>query len=140
MPRRLQVYEAESVTVTFDSGLCIHSEECIRGLPAVFDPGRRRWIRPELAPVEEVRRAVARCPSGALRIREPGGAPPAPDGETTIRVQVDGPLLLRGRLRIETETGELIAAAEAASLCRCGATANPPFCDGSHERIAFEKR
>lgn len=135
------MYEADSVTVTFDPNLCIHAEECVRGLPAVFDPTQRRWIRPERAPADEVRRAVARCPSGALRVHPAAGEPPpaAEAGLATVRVSANGPLLLRGRIRIETDTGALIAETEAASLCRCGATANPPFCDGSHERIGFHR-
>ena len=135
VPQRLQVYEADALTVTFDPTLCIHSEECIRGLPHVFDPNQARWIRPDRAPAEQVAEVVARCPSGALRVRGPEGlAVPGP-GVTTVRVVGQGPLQLRGRLRIESDTGEVIAEMEAACLCRCGATGNPPFCDGSHERL-----
>lgn len=47
MSRRLQVYEAPGITVTFDPGLCIHSGRCVRGLPEVFDVRRKRWVRPE---------------------------------------------------------------------------------------------
>ena len=67
MARRLQLYETDEITVTFDPGICIHSGDCIRGLPAVFDIRRKRWIRPELAPAGEVAAQVARCPSGALQ-------------------------------------------------------------------------
>ena len=139
--RALQTYEGEAVTVTFDPGLCIHSEECVHGLPAVFDPSRRRWIRPDGASADEVVAAVARCPSGALRARRRGDrvASMNPEEEIEIRVSRDGPLLLRGRLRIVSAAGETIATADAAALCRCGATANPPFCDGSHTRIGFAK-
>jgi uncharacterized Fe-S cluster protein YjdI len=70
--RRLQVYETAAVTVTFDPNRCIHSGVCLRTLPAVFDVGRRRWVRPELAAAGEVIAAVRKCPSGALQIREPG--------------------------------------------------------------------
>ncbi len=35
--------------------------------------------------------------------------------------------------------GETIATADAAALCRCGATGNYPFCDGSHTRTGFVK-
>jgi len=65
--KRLQVYETDEITVTFDPEICIHSGVCVRGLPAVFDVSRKRWIRPELAPAEAVAAQVARCPSGALQ-------------------------------------------------------------------------
>ena len=67
MPGRLQVYETPEITVTFDPAVCRHTGVCVRGLPAVFDVGRKRWVRPELAAPEEVAAQVARCPSGALQ-------------------------------------------------------------------------
>ena len=69
MPGRLQVYETPEITVTFDPAVCRHTGVCVRGLPAVFDVGRKRWVRPELASPEEVAAQVARCPSGALQYR-----------------------------------------------------------------------
>jgi uncharacterized Fe-S cluster protein YjdI len=69
MPERRQVYEAPEITVTFDPKVCIHSGVCVRGLPAVFDVSRKRWVRPELASAAEVAAQVARCPSGALQCR-----------------------------------------------------------------------
>ena len=67
MSERLQVYETPEITVTFDPDICTHSAVCVRGLPAVFDVNRKRWVRPELAPAAEVAAQVARCPSGALQ-------------------------------------------------------------------------
>ena len=72
MSRRLQVYETPEITVTFDPGLCIHSGACVRGLPAVFDVRRKRWVRPEAAAAEAVEAQIARCPSGALKCSRPG--------------------------------------------------------------------
>ncbi len=69
MGERLQTYEAPGIVVTFDPTACIHSGECLRGLPAVFDVRRKRWIRPESAPAEQVADQVRRCPSGALQFR-----------------------------------------------------------------------
>ena len=69
MSKRMQVYEAPGITVTFDPNVCSHAGACIRGLPDVFDVGRKRWIRPELASVEEVAAQVELCPSGALQCR-----------------------------------------------------------------------
>jgi uncharacterized Fe-S cluster protein YjdI len=138
--RALQTYEGDAVTVTFEPRLCIHSEHCVRSLPAVFDPSRTRWIRPDAAGADEVVAAVARCPSGALRAQRHGEASPAASfPEVVVSVSRDGPLLLRGPLRIENDAGEVIATADAAALCRCGGTSNPPFCDGSHTRIGFTK-
>lgn len=72
MSKRLQVYETPEITVTFDPARCIHSGNCVRGLPAVFDIRRKRWIRPEAASADEVAAQVARCPSGALQSYRPG--------------------------------------------------------------------
>ena len=82
--KRLQTYETPAITVTFDPNLCTHAAACVRGLPAVFDVSRKRWIRPDLADAAEVAAQVARCPSGALQFRYPPGEnaaqdQPAPD-------------------------------------------------------------
>ena len=71
MGKRVQVYETPGITVTFDPNVCTHSAKCVRGLPAVFDVSRRRWIQPELATPEQVAAQVARCPSGALQYTMP---------------------------------------------------------------------
>ncbi|HEU4878333.1 MAG TPA: (4Fe-4S)-binding protein [Gemmatimonadaceae bacterium] len=71
MSKRLQVYEEPEITVTFDPNICIHSGNCVRGLPAVFDVKRARWVRPDLADPQAVADQVAKCPSGALQVRWP---------------------------------------------------------------------
>jgi uncharacterized Fe-S cluster protein YjdI len=68
-PKRLQTYETDEIIVTFDPNLCIHSGVCVRGLPAVFDVKRKRWVRPDLATAEQVAAQIDRCPSGALQYR-----------------------------------------------------------------------
>lgn len=65
--KRLQTYPGPAITVTFDPNVCIHSAVCLNALPAVFDVGRARWVRPEAASAAEVAAAIERCPSGALR-------------------------------------------------------------------------
>ena len=69
MTKPIQTYEAPGITVTFDPNICKHTGVCVRGLPVVFDIKRPRWVRPELASVDEVAKQVARCPSGALQCR-----------------------------------------------------------------------
>jgi uncharacterized Fe-S cluster protein YjdI len=79
MSRPLQVYETPEITVTFEPALCIHSGNCVRGLPAVFDVRRKRWVRPEAAAADAVEAQIARCPSGALKSYRPGQPrPPGP--------------------------------------------------------------
>jgi uncharacterized Fe-S cluster protein YjdI len=65
--KRLQTYEADEIMVTFDPNICIHSGVCVRGLPAVFDVRRKRWVAPEAATADHVAAQIERCPSGALQ-------------------------------------------------------------------------
>ena len=72
MPRdetRIQRYEADEIVVTFNPNICTHSGVCVRGLTAVFDVRRKRWIALEAAPPADIAAQVARCPSGALQCR-----------------------------------------------------------------------
>jgi uncharacterized Fe-S cluster protein YjdI len=69
MSKPIQTYETDEIVVTFEPHLCKHSGVCVRGLPAVFDVKRRRWIKPELASADKVAAQVERCPSGALQYR-----------------------------------------------------------------------
>ena len=69
MEKRSQTWEGAEIVVTFDPNVCIHSGDCVRGLPAVFDVRLRRWIQPDNAPAEQVAEQVRRCPSGALQFR-----------------------------------------------------------------------
>ena len=54
--------------MSFDSEVCEHSGNCVRGLPQVFDTERKPWIEPDGATADAVVAQVMRCPSGALRI------------------------------------------------------------------------
>ena len=69
MSKHLQLYETDEIAVTFDPTVCKHTGVCLRGLPAVFDVKRQRWIRPELATADEIAAQVGRCPSGALQYK-----------------------------------------------------------------------
>ncbi|MDG4838492.1 (4Fe-4S)-binding protein [Micromonospora sp. WMMD967] len=62
-----KTYEGQRITVTFEARSCRHAAECVRGLPEVFAPGQRPWIRPDGAEAERLAEVVRRCPSGALQ-------------------------------------------------------------------------
>jgi len=63
---------------------------------------------------------------------------PVRDGPLQIDPQINGPLQIRGNLEITAGTGRMVARVTTARLCRCGASNNKPFCDGSHTRIGFQ--
>ena len=66
--------------MTWEPGRCQHAAECVRGLPAVFDPQKRPWIEAGHAGVDELVTVIDRCPSFALGYRTDDGrsrvAPP----------------------------------------------------------------
>lgn len=122
-------YPAEGITVWFDKERCRHFAECLRGAPAVFETGRKPWVRPDLGDPSEIARVIHRCPTGALHYRLTDGAAEEPDVPTHVRPLKKGPLLVRGDLLIRTPGGMLRDTR--AALCACGKTANGPFCDGA---------
>ena len=129
-------YATDEVVVEWRPRLCFHSRNCIRALPRVFDGERRQWIDPSAASADEVEQAVDGCPSGALRLRRlDGRGRPAPTA-VEVTAMPNGPLLLRGPIRVERADGSVEHVPRAA-FCRCGNSKNKPFCDGSHVAAGF---
>lgn len=122
-------YPVEGITVWFDKTRCRHFAECLRGAPAVFETGRKPWVRPDLGEPEEIARVIRLCPTGALHYRLTEGSAEEPDSPTLVRPLKKGPLLMRGDLMIRTPAGMLRDTR--AALCACGKTENGPFCDGA---------
>lgn len=131
-------YTGDSVDVTYSPQRCIHAAECVRRLSEVFDNQRRPWINPNGSSADRVAEVVERCPSGALHYeRKDGGADEAPAAANTITLWHNGPLQLTGALQIEGATVHLEGETRA-TLCRCGASHNKPFCDNSHKDSGFD--
>jgi len=131
------VFASKDITVTWSKRRCIHAAECVRGLPGVFEPGRKPWVVPESASAEEIAEIIMRCPTGALHFeRHDGGAAETPDAENVVRVTRHGPLELRGDLEIGSAAGAVLRETRV-SLCRCGRSRHKPFCDGSHHPAGF---
>ena len=59
------------------------------------------------------------------------------DSPVTITALTDGPLEVSGHVRVDAADGTVLKEAERVFLCRCGASENKPFCDGSHKRVGF---
>lgn len=71
-----KTYATDAITVTWKPDLCRHTGICARGLPRVFDPGRRPWIELGHADADTIAAQVDKCPSGALSWHVTGSASP----------------------------------------------------------------
>jgi CDGSH-type Zn-finger protein/uncharacterized Fe-S cluster protein YjdI len=131
----LTLYPGTEVDVLYDRKRCIHAAECGRGLKAVFDGQKTPWIDPDQASAEEVIKVVNRCPTGALAIKN--GGPQQIPSQNIATISPDGPVYLQGEIVIQDATGNTEATQTKVALCRCGASANKPYCDGKHTNIKF---
>ena len=144
--KKTKEYKSEDLIVYWNLSHCSHAGICTKRLPQVFDMHKRPWINMEGAPAEDIIKTIDACPSGALRYKltenskvdpdlakGPGSIDYKVDREpaVTIRMLRGGPLLVKV-LSILGIEGETLRECDSLVLCRCGKTANPPFCDGAH--------
>ncbi|MEM7327309.1 MAG: CDGSH iron-sulfur domain-containing protein [Pseudomonadota bacterium] len=133
-------YKGSAQSVTWDRRLCIHVGECGRAKGDLFVGGRDPWCDPNLAEQTDIAEIVARCPTGALAVRDQDGqavTETAPD-QNEVHVANDGPLYVSGDLDIDGASDDMYSASRRAALCRCGASKNKPFCDNSHRHVVFQ--
>jgi CDGSH-type Zn-finger protein/uncharacterized Fe-S cluster protein YjdI len=132
---RGRAYRGERITVYYDARRCLHFAECVRELHSVFDTNASA-----LDPARQRRRGLRRRgrpppPTGALHYELTDGPNEAQPTPTRVTAVEDGPLLLRGEMLLSTPAGELRDVR--AALCRCGLTANQPFCDDGCKRAGW---
>lgn len=132
MPTR--EYSNEDTTVVWKSELCMHSEKCARGLIEVFNPKQSPWVNMQAASSEAIRNQVAQCPSGALSIK---GAK-SEQADIEVEATKNGPFVVKGSITVKHADGSTESKTNITALCRCGASANKPYCDGSHKKVGFE--
>lgn len=130
----VEAVPGRDLVLLFDGKRCIHARHCVLGQPAVFKANvAGAWIDPDAASTEALITVAHMCPSGAVGYRRHDGGPDeAAPPVNLVQIRENGPLGLRADLRIDGEP-----AGFRATLCRCGASSNKPFCDGSHNAIAF---
>lgn len=63
-------YPNGEITILWKPNLCIHAGVCVKTLSKVYNPKARPWIKIENATTQELKDQVAKCPSGALSIKE----------------------------------------------------------------------
>lgn len=142
----VRTYRTDEVTVYWKPALCIHSANCLNGLPKVFDVHRKPWIKPEEGTTADIIRVVNTCPSRALTYLRENTRPAASTKKkvrkrkAAARIQIlkNGPALVTGEfVLMDGDKKKLPFDGSAAALCRCGASLKKPFCDGTHKAIHF---
>lgn len=133
------------ITIHDNRRICSHAKECVNNLSSVFRENSRPWIDPNGASLKEIIQTIRKCPSGALSYSIDGVEyRDQDDRKPMVTVSKNGPYVITGgmELIITGENNNNIQFGERASkehytLCRCGASANKPFCDGTHNVINF---
>ena len=129
-----EIVRGKDFIIHFDASHCIHSRNCVLDRPDVFVPNvKGEWIYPDRADQAAMAQLAHNCPSGAIRYeRVDGGVAEQPPIVNTVRVRENGPLAVNAPLAINGQDQGLRT-----TLCRCGASKNKPFCDGSHASASF---
>jgi CDGSH-type Zn-finger protein len=143
-PDAVADYPGAEITVHFNDLQCSAAGECARGLPSVFRDRdivrivlRKPWVQPDRDNVERIVEVIRRCPSGALRYTRGGENGPDHSEPPGIRIRRNGPYEVTGHIPLRTGSWPEGATRQIYALCRCGASKNKPFCDGSHLRVRF---
>jgi len=155
-------YKTNDITVYWKPSTCIHAGACINGLPRVFNPRRRPWIKLEESVTARIIEVVDKCPVDALtwkwndeeknqivgtehpnhiknrRISLLENDDIETSNSASIQTMNNGPLIVKGGFLLERENGSRSKFSGTVSLCRCGASKLKPFCDGSHRAIDFK--
>ncbi len=138
MKELVLTYQNDDIKVTWDKERCIHAAECVRGLPKVFDPKRKPWIKPALSYVDTLTEVIERCPTGALHyeLKKSDREEQAPE-QNVITIEKDGPIYIHGNVVVQDSDDNVVLKDTRVALCRCGASNNKPFCDNSHVDVNF---
>jgi CDGSH-type Zn-finger protein/uncharacterized Fe-S cluster protein YjdI len=127
--------EGRDLTLVYEGKKCIHSRFCVTLGPKVFIANvKGPWINPDAMSTEALTEIAHLCVSGAIRYqRKDGHADETPPPVNLISVREGGPYAIRADIRLDGAP----AASYRYTLCRCGASKNKPFCDGSHHEVNF---
>ncbi len=134
---RRDSYVGQQITIHDNRGICAHAGICTDNLKSVFRMGQEPWIDADGATVEAIVDVIERCPSGALSYSL--AADEQRDDASSARITVikDGPYAISG-VELDGQAFGEGAAERKYTLCRCGASKNKPFCDGSHWHVGFK--
>ena len=131
-------YAGKRITIFDNRAICAHAAFCTDELAAVFRHHDTPWIVPDAAGLEKIVSTIKKCPSGALSYAIDGVEAAPPQRPPMVTVTDNGPYAITGGIELMGVKLGDGASAEHYTLCRCGASKNKPFCDGSHWDAGFK--
>lgn len=132
--QRAEFYEGKVISLFDDKSLCVAARFCAAG-----DSLRDLLVEsddPEILAM--VLREVCDCPGGRLTAVTRDGVALEPELPEELSLVNDpgknwrGPLWVKGGIPIEGDAGEAYEVRNRVALCRCGESANMPYCDATH--------
>ena len=139
-------YTNGEITVYWQPKKCIHATTCYRELIEVFNPRKRPWVNMNGASTDEIVRVVRLCPTQALSFKynkdlianKPDNQTIKPtEQDAEVRIMEDGPMVLKGNFVLFDTDNKELRHLKMSSLCRCGASNDLPYCDGTHRKIGY---
>lgn len=138
--KQAQQMDGKTLVLSDTENLCAFARFC--------DPAGKIWNLIENTDDPKARELVIReamhCPSGRLTLHDKKTGneiedklPPSIGIIEDPPIKCSGPLWIRGKITIESSDGTQYEKRNRVTLCRCGASGNKPFCDGSHASIKF---
>jgi CDGSH-type Zn-finger protein len=139
--RRAEKYDGPTLALSDAEDLCAFARFC--------DAGGKIWSLIEQTDDPAARQLVIReanhCPAGRLVVHDQKthkeieqALPPSIGVVEDPALGCSGPLWVRGGIAVDAEDGSRYEKRNRMTLCRCGASSNKPFCDGSHASIKFD--
>ncbi len=143
MENIIKTYETEEIAVTWKPSLCSHSTNCWKGLSEVFNPRLKPWVDLTKSDADKIMKQIDLCPSAALSYVKKSAQSTAENQtesteETIVEIVPNGPVLVYGNITVKDTAGNLTSKNKVSAFCRCGASSNKPYCDGTHRKIDFK--
>lgn len=109
----------------------------------MFDPSSRPWIKPHNAKTEQIIKIVKACPTEALTYEvdkektqsEYNTMEIKEKEKIVVHLIPNGPVKIKAPSVVTDESGIEHTFESSVAICRCGKSANHPFCDGTHREI-----
>jgi len=132
---RRRNFNGRGLVMTDIKKFCVHAGFCVSEKTDVWELVKKTE---DPASRTELIRMIRSCPSGRLEYAEPPVDAPVEDElPREIGIVENGPLYARGRVVLEGADRRPYERRNRMTLCRCGASKNKPFCDGTHTDIGF---